>query len=276
MNPPSTSRAGGILGEILAHKRRQVAADKARRSLASLQAELASAPPLRDFAAALRTRIAQGIPAVIAEIKRASPSQGLIRADFDAARHAREYAQGGAACISVLTDEKYFQGALADLRVARAQAQLPVLRKDFIIDPRQIVESRLAGADCILLIVAALSDEQLRELAACAAELRLAVLVEVHDRAELERSLRLDCELIGINNRDLRSFTTRLDTTLELLPRIPGDRLPITESGIGGAGDIRMMMARGVHGFLIGETFMRAPNPGIELRAMLDESTGQA
>lgn len=261
--------SAGILAEIIAHKRSEVAAAKAARPVASIEAELADAPAPRDFAGALRERIANGRPAVIAEIKRASPSKGLIRKDFDAARHAADYAEAGAACLSVLTDARYFQGNLDDLRAARAAADLPLLRKDFMIDPRQIAESRLAGADCVLLIAAALADAEMAELAACAAELKLDVLVEIHDREELERALSLDCELIGINNRDLRNFHTSLDTTLDLLTHVPADRLLITESGIGGSGDMRMMMDRGVYGFLIGETFMRAPEPGAELRNML-------
>ena len=264
----------GILAEIIAHKRRQVAAANAAHSMASLEAELSDAPAPRDFAGAVRDRIDKGKPAVIAEIKRASPSKGLIRKDFDAGRHAVEYSEAGAACLSVLTDEKYFQGSLDHLREARTATELPLLRKDFMIDPYQIAESRLAGADCILLIVAALTDSELAELAACAAELNLDVLVEVHDREELERALQLDCELIGINNRDLRNFHTSLDTTLDLLPHVPADRLLITESGIGGPGDMRMMMDRGVFGFLIGETFMRAPEPGTELRNMLRGAVG--
>ena len=261
--------SAGILAEIIAHKRSEVAAAKAAHPVASIEAELADAPALRNFAGALRERIANRHPAVIAEIKRASPSKGLIRKDFDAARHAVDYAEAGAACLSVLTDAKYFRGSLDDLRAARAAADLPLLRKDFMIDPWQIAESRLAGADCILLIAAALADTEMAELAACAAGLKLDVLVEVHDREELERALLLDCELIGINNRDLRNFHTSLDTTLDLLTHVPADRLLITESGIGGSGDMRMMMDRGVHGFLIGETFMRAPEPGAELRNML-------
>ena len=259
----------GILAEIIAHKRNEVAAAKAERPQADIEAELDDAPAPRDFAGALRERIAEGSPAVIAEVKRASPSKGLIRKNFDAARHAADYAEAGAACLSVLTDGKYFQGSLDDLRAARAAADLPLLRKDFMIDPWQIAESRLAGADCILLIAAALADAEMAELAACAAELNLDVLVEVHDRGELERALSLDCELIGINNRDLRNFHTSLDITFDLLPHVSSDRLLITESGVGGPGDMRTMMDRGVYGFLIGETFMRAPEPGAELRNML-------
>ena len=261
--------SAGILAEIIAHKRSEVAAAKAERPQSSIEAELADASAPRDFAGALRERIADGRPAVIAEVKRASPSKGLIRENFDASRHAADYAEAGAACLSVLTDGKYFRGSLDDLRAARAAADLPLLRKDFMIDSWQIAESRLAGADCILLIAAALSDAQMAELAACAAELNLDVLVEVHDREELERALSLDCELIGINNRDLRNFHTSLDITFDLLPHVPAERLLITESGIAGPGDMRMMMDRGVYGFLIGETFMRAPEPGAELRNML-------
>ena len=266
--------SAGILAEILSHKRGVVAAAKAARPWGSIEAGLAGAPAPRDFVGALRERIDKGKPAVIAEIKRASPSKGLIREDFDAGRHAVEYSEAGAACLSVLTDEKYFQGSHDHLREARTATELPLLRKDFMIDPYQIAESRLAGADCVLLIVAALTDSELAELATCAAELNLDVLVEVHDREELERALLLDCELIGINNRDLRNFRTSLDTTLELLPHVPAGRLLITESGIGGPDDMRMMMDRGVYGFLIGETFMRAPEPGAELQNMLRGAAG--
>jgi len=267
------SMASNTLAEILAHKRREVAEAQVSRPLPQLEAALAEeAPVTRDFAGALRVRIAAGGPAVIAEIKCASPSKGLIREDFAAARHAADYARSGACCLSVLTDAKHFQGSLADLAAARAAQHLPLLRKDFMIDAYQLAESRLAGADCILLIVAALSDVQLQELAARAASLQLDVLVEVHDRAELERALRLDCQLIGVNNRNLRNFRTRLETTLELLPQIPPDRIVISESGIGGAEDMRAMIERGVHAFLIGETLMRAPQPGAELRRMLGDA----
>ena len=234
----------------------------------------AGAPATRDFAGALRKRIVRKHPAVIAEIKRASPSKGVIREDFDAACHAADYESAGAACLSVLTDEKYFQGNLDDLRAARRRTDLPLLRKDFMIEPYQVLESRLAGADCILLIVAALSDVELRKLAAIAANLDLDVLVEVHDRGELDRALRLDCELVGVNNRDLHSFHTSLETSLELSPHVPLDRILVTESGIGGAEDMAMMMRNGVYGFLIGETFMRAPEPGAELRNMLRSASG--
>ena len=268
--------APGILAEIIAHKRREVARAQASRPLAQVEAGLAEAPPSRGFVCALRECMTAGKPAVIAEIKHASPSKGIIREDFDPAAHAAEYATGGAACISVLTDEKYFQGSLDDLRAARMATKLPLLRKDFMVDAYQLAESREAGADCILLIVAALSDTQLFELAAASAELGLDVLVEVHDREELDRALRLDCELIGVNNRDLRNFQTRLETTLALLPHIPQDRILITESGIGSARDMAMMLARGVQGFLIGESFMRTPEPGRALGNMLSAAAGKA
>ena len=217
---------------------------------------------------ALRARIAAGQAAVIAEIKKASPSKGVIRADFRPADIAARYATGGAACLSVLTDRDYFQGAPDDLRAARDACDLPVLRKDFIIDPYQVYEARAMGADCILLIVAALDLARMRELEAIARELGMAVLVESHDAAELERALQLATPLIGVNNRNLRSFETRLDTTLDLLPRIRatgGERLPVTESGILTPADVARMRARGVDAFLVGEAFMRADDPGAEL-----------
>jgi indole-3-glycerol phosphate synthase len=222
-------------------------------------------PPPRDFVGALRTRIAAGRPAVIAEIKRASPSRGVLREAFDPAAVAAAYAANGAACLSVLTDRQFFQGAPEHLVAARAASGLPALRKDFVIDPYQVDEARALGADCILLIVAALDDERLRDLEARARDLGMAVLVEVHDAAELERALRLATPLIGINNRDLRRFETRLETTLALRPRIPDDRLAITESGIASREDVALMRGHGVHAFLVGEAFMRAPDPGAAL-----------
>ena len=264
-----------ILAGIIAHKRREVAAARALRPQAQFEAGLADAPRPRGFVRALAELMARQRPAVIAEIKRASPSRGIIREDFHAARHAADYQRAGAACLSVLTDEKYFQGSLADLHAARGNADLPLLRKDFMVDEYQLVESRVAGADCILLIVAALSDVELRRFADGAGELGLDVLVEVHDRRELDRALALDCPLIGINNRDLRSFHTSLETTLGLLPHVPEDRILITESGIGSAADMAMMMRRGVHGFLIGETLMRAPEPGAALARMLSAVSGE-
>ncbi len=264
--------APSILAEIIAHKRREVAAAQAARSLAKLESALPEAPAIRGFRESLARRIDHSRPAVIAEIKRASPSKGLIREDFDPARHALDYAAAGAACLSVLTDEPYFRGGLADLRAARASAKLPLLRKDFIIDRYQIFESRLAGADCILLIVAALTGPQLRGLADCAIQIGLDVLVEVHNRDELDRALALDCGMIGINNRDLRSFHTTLQTTFDLIPHVPPDRLLITESGIESAEDLLSLMACGVFGFLIGEAFMRAADPGAALGNLLREA----
>lgn len=269
-----TQPEADILARILTRKREEVADRSARVPLAELQARVQNCAPARDFTAALQTRILRGEPAVIAEIKRASPSKGLLRADFDPAAIARSYEAGGAACLSVLTDRDFFQGATAFLLAARAACALPVLRKDFMIDPYQIWESRQMGADCILLIVAALSDEQLLELEALARALGLAVLVEVHDAAELERALRLpDSVLIGINNRNLRTFETRLDTTWTLMNAIPAGRLIVTESGIHTPADVAAMRARGIHAFLVGEAFMRAPDPGVRLRELFDTTS---
>ena len=263
-----------ILARILARKREEVADRSARVPLGELQARVQDCAPVRDFTAALQRHTLRGEPAVIAEIKRASPSKGLLRPDFDPAAIARSYEAGGAACLSVLTDRDFFQGATAFLLAARAACALPVLRKDFMVDPYQIWESRQMGADCILLIVAALSDEQLVELEALARSLGLAVLVEVHDAAELERALRLpDSVLIGINNRNLRTFETRLETTWTLMHAIPAGRLIVTESGIHTPADVAAMRARGIHAFLVGEAFMRAPDPGVRLRELFDTTT---
>ena len=231
---------------------------------ALLAADLISLAP-RGFAAALQARVAVGQPAVIAEIKKASPSKGVLREDFHPAAIARSYERGGAACLSVLTDRDFFQGSDAYLREARAACLLPVIRKDFIFDPYQVLEARLLGADCVLLIAACLDDVRMAELNAQALELGMDVLIEVHDRAELERALPLPGKLIGINNRDLRSFQVSLDTTLGLLDAIPPDRLLVTESGILAAADVALMRAHGVHAFLVGEAFMRAPDPGVAL-----------
>lgn len=257
-----------VLKKILARKSEEVAERRARVGLASLQRQLREQPPARPFSAAVQARIAAGEPAVIAEVKKASPSQGVIRADFDPEAIARSYAAGGATCLSVLTDIDFFQGADRYLQSAREACALPVLRKDFTLDPYQVVEARALGADCVLLIVAALEDSRLAELHACALECGLDVLVEVHDARELERALRLDTRLIGINNRDLHSFETRLDTTLELLASIPPERSVITESGIHSGADVALMRERGVLGFLVGEAFMRAADPGAELRRL--------
>ncbi len=254
-----------ILGKILTRKGEEVAERRRRRGMAALEDLIAEQGPVRGFADALRERIRNRRPAIIAEVKKASPSKGLIREDFDPAAIAASYEGGGAACLSVLTDVDFFQGADDYLCQARAACTLPVLRKDFTVDPYQVYEARALGADCILLIVAALDQAQLVTLHDLARELGMAVLVEVHDGDELDRALALDTPLIGINNRDLRSFDTSLETTWNLLPRIPNDRLVITESGIHSREDVDAMLARGVYGFLVGETFMRAPEPGKKL-----------
>lgn len=269
--------ADDILERILATKREEVSAGRRERSLADMKARARDADPTRGFTAALRRRIDDGEAAVIAEIKRASPSKGLIRPDFDPPRHAVSYADGGAACLSVLTDRQYFQGADEYLRAARAACTLPVLRKDFTIDPWQVWEARALGADCILLIVSALSDDQLAELEGSAIEAGLDVLVEVHDGEELQRALALSTPLIGVNNRNLRSFETRIETSLELQaqlaastdPRSQG-RLLVTESGIRDRDDVARLRGAGIHAFLIGETFMRADDPGAALKSLFE------
>lgn len=247
-----------ILERIVAAKRAEIAAAKEKISLGDLEEKCRSAPVVRDFVAALRAKC----PAVIAEIKKASPSRGVLRADYHPAAIARSYENAGAACLSVLTDGQFFQGTGDDLRAARAACALPVLRKDFVVDPYQVVESRAMGADCILLIAACLSGAQMLELEAHAQRLGMAVLVEVHDAAELDIALSLETPLIGVNNRDLRTFATRLETTLELLPRLPAGRLLIAESGIIAAQDVARLRSAGVQAFLVGEAFMRAPDPG--------------
>lgn len=254
-----------ILQRILARKAEEVAERSRQRPVRELRAHLADLPPARGFIQALHTRVAAGQSAVIAEIKRASPSKGLIRADFDPAAIARSYASGGATCLSVLTDADFFQGSEHFLQQARAACTLPVLRKDFIIDAWQVVETRALGADCILLIVAALEDAALHELAALATELGLDVLVEVHDEAELQRALQLPVGLIGVNNRNLRSFAVDLATSERLRTLLPAERLLVSESGIHDARDVARLRAAGIHAFLVGEAFMRAPDPGEEL-----------
>jgi indole-3-glycerol phosphate synthase len=254
-----------ILERILATKRVEVARAKRTRPSADVKRAAATRGDVRDFVGAMRSRIARGAPVVIAEVKKASPSKGVLRADFDPASIGASYARHGAACLSVLTDAEYFQGAPEHLAAARAASGLPVLRKDFVVDSYQVHEARALGADAILLIVAALSDAQLTEFEAAATALGLAVLVEVHDAAELERALALSTPLIGINNRNLRTFETALATTLDLLPRIPPDRIVVTESGILAPADVARMRAAGVNAFLVGEAFMRAPDPGAEL-----------
>jgi indole-3-glycerol phosphate synthase len=255
-----------ILQRIVAVKRDEVAQARRRCGLAELQAQAAAASPARGFAAALRARVEAGSPAVIAEVKKASPSKGVLREHFVPADIARSYESGGAACLSVLTDERFFQGCAAYLQQARESCSLPVLRKDFLIDPYQVVEARAMGADCVLLIAACLDDGLMSELEACATEQGLDVLVEVHDGEELERALRLRTPLIGVNNRNLRTFEVSLDTTIGLLPRVPGDRLLVTESGILARADVQRMRSADVHAFLVGEAFMRAPDPGQTLR----------
>ena len=257
-----------ILQRIVEVKRDELVRARAAHSEAALR-ELAirqTAP--RGFAAALLAKVAAGLPAVIAEVKKASPSKGVIREHFVPAQIAASYAQHGAACLSVLTDECFFQGHPDHLRQARAACTLPVLRKDFMIDPYQVLQARAMGADCILLIAACLSDAQMAELEACATEQHLDVLVEVHDADELQRALRLRTPLLGINNRNLRSFVVTLDTTLGLQAQVPADRLLVTESGITSQADVHRMRAAGVHAFLVGETFMRADDPGAALAAL--------
>jgi len=261
-----------ILDRILAVKAEEIAESKRARSEAAVRREAEAAEKPRDFIGALRAKIAAGGPAVIAEIKKASPSKGLLRAQFDPAAIARSYARHGAACLSVLTDERFFQGRAEHLGEARAASGLPVLRKDFIIDPYQIWESRALGADCVLLIVAALATPQLRELEALALSLGMAVLVEVHDRAELDRALEFATPLIGVNNRNLRSFETSLDTTLQLLPHVPASRIVVTESGIRDPADVVRMQAAGIQAFLVGEVFMQTADPGLKLREMFASS----
>ena len=265
-----TSPGRDILERIVAVKREEVAAAKASLGLASLRDEAAAQGATRDFVGSLRARIAAGRAGVIAEIKKASPSKGLLREHFAPAEIAAGYERHGAAALSVLTDERFFQGSARHLREARAACALPVLRKDFIVDDYQLLQARAMGADCILLIAACLDDAQLAAFEACAAGLGMAVLVEVHDAAELERALRLSTPLIGINNRNLRSFEVDLATTLDLLPEVPEGRLIVTESGILGRADVARMRAAGVHLFLVGEAFMRAPDPGAALASLLD------
>ena len=257
-----------VLAEIMAHKRTEVAARSAQRSLAQLEADIAQLPPPRGFERALRMKVAQGLPAVIAECKKASPSKGVIREHYVPAEIARSYAAGGAACLSVLTDERYFQGADAHLVEARNACALPVIRKDFMVDPWQIYESRALGADCVLFIVAGLEDLQMQELADAARRVDLDVLVEVHNREELERALRLRLPMVGINNRDLKKFVTSIDTTLGLLRDIPADRLVVSESGINSREQVATLRGRNVNTFLVGEAFMREADPGEKLREL--------
>jgi len=268
MSRPLPPGVPDILARIVVTKHEEVTMARARRSLSSLREEAESRTDVRDFEAALRTKIAAAQPAVIAEIKKASPSKGVIRPDFHPAEIAQTYERHGAACLSVLTDVQYFQGAVEYLQQARAACALPVLRKDFMVDEYQVHEARAMGADCILLIAACLDDAQMADLEAVAFAHRMSVLVEVHDGDELQRALRLKTPLVGINNRDLRSFDVTLDTTLGLLGDVPPDRLLVTESGILGPHDVARMRAADVHAFLVGEAFMRAVDPGAALAAL--------
>jgi len=254
-----------ILEKILATKRREVEAAKAAVPLAALERAAREASPPRGFAAAIQARVAAGKPAVIAEIKRASPSKGLIRADFDPARIAASYAANGATCLSVLTDREYFGGSREDLQAARAACALPVIRKDFIVDPYQVVEARAWGADCILLIMDAAPDARLAELERLAQSLGMDVLVESHDAGQLERALGLKTPLVGVNNRDLRSFEIRLETTLDLVGRVPAGRILVTESGIATPEDVERLRRMKVGAYLVGSAFMAADDPGREL-----------
>ncbi|MRT56186.1 indole-3-glycerol phosphate synthase TrpC [Enterobacteriaceae bacterium RIT693] len=256
-----------ILSKIIAVKHEEIAAAKKAISLSQL-AEQAAAQNHRDFVAALRHKRDAGLAGVIAEVKKASPSKGVIRERFNPAEIAASYQQGGAACLSVLTDVQFFQGSAAYLQQARAACELPVLRKDFMVDPWQVLEARAMGADCILLIVSALEDGQMQELEAQAHELGMAVLVEVHDADELERSLRLTTPLIGVNNRNLRTFETTIETTISLLAQLPADRMVVTESGISTREHVIRLREANVNNFLVGEAFMRADEPGKELAAM--------
>ena len=265
-----------VLDRIVAHKRDEVAAAKRSRPLAQVEAALGGAPVPRGFCRALMQKIDAGLPAVIAEAKRASPSKGLLRDPFDPAAIAVAYEQGGAACLSVLTDGHFFQGDAQDLRAARAACSLPVLRKDFLIDPYQVVEARQMGADCVLLIAAVLDDGQMRELQHSATELGMDVLFEVHDRGELERVAPLAPHLLGINNRDLHSFDTRLDTTVELLDAVPPQALAVSESGIASAADVAWLRDRGVNAFLVGEAFMRAADLAAQVRRLFFDGEAAA
>lgn len=257
-----------ILNKIVAVKHEELAAARQRRSLTSWREEAEARRDARGFEAALRAKMAAGHAAVIAEVKKASPSKGVLREHFVPAEIAASYAEHGAACLSVLTDERFFQGSAAYLQQARAACALPVLRKDFMVDEYQVAEARALGADAILLIAACLSDMQMADLEAVALAYDMDVLVEVHDGDELDRALRLKTSLVGINNRNLRTFEVTLDTTLSLLPRVPSDRLLVTESGILARADVQRMRAAGVHAFLVGEAFMRAPSPGQALAAL--------
>ena len=260
-----------VLDRIIARKRQEVADRQSKRSIKELKSILADQDATRGFIDRLVNQAMAKKSAVIAEIKRASPSKGLLRADFQPALHAQQYERAGASCLSILTDQDFFQGSDDDLHAARGACNLPVIRKDFMVEPYQIIESRVLGADCILLIVAALDDADLRRLHDTALSVGLNVLIEVHDERELERALALDNQLIGINNRNLHTFETRLNVTLDLLQHIPDDRLLITESGILQAKDVELMHAHGIYGFLVGEALMREPDPGVALTGLFQD-----
>ncbi|WP_297724019.1 indole-3-glycerol phosphate synthase TrpC [Limnohabitans sp. Rim8] len=257
-----------ILNKIVAVKREEVAEGLKRKSLQAMRADAESRVLTRDFLGAMRAKIATGQSAVIAEIKKASPSKGVLRPEFIPADIAQSYAQEGAACLSVLTDRQFFQGSNDFLKQARASCDLPALRKDFMVEAYQVYESRVIGADCVLLIAACLDDAQMADLEAIARSLDMAVLVEVHDRAELDRALKLKTPLVGINNRNLRTFEVSLETTLDLVHAVPADRLLVTESGIVSPEDVKRMRDAQVHAFLVGEAFMRAADPGIALSTL--------
>jgi indole-3-glycerol phosphate synthase len=259
-----------ILERIIAVKREEIRAAKLLRNTSAVRADAESMRNQRDFAGRMRLRMVAGRPAVVAEIKKASPSKGLLRNNFAPAQIARSYAIHGATCLSVLTDVQFFQGSAQFLMQARQECELPVLRKDFIVDSYQIYESRAMGADCILLIAACLDDSQLRDLEDQAMALQMAILIEVHDAHELDRALKLKTPLIGINNRNLRTFGVTLETTLNLLPNVPHDRLLISESGIHTASDVARLRLAGVNGFLVGEAFMRAEDPGLALAELFE------
>jgi indole-3-glycerol phosphate synthase len=260
-----------ILNKIVAVKREEIAAAIKRKPMAVMREDAESRVLTRDFVGALRAKIAAGKPAVIAEIKKASPSKGVLRADFIPADIAQSYAEYGAACLSVLTDQQFFQGSVDYLKQARASCSLPVLRKDFMVDAYQIYESRVMGADCILLIAACLDDKQMKDLEALALMLDMAVLVEVHDASELERALKLKTPLIGINNRNLKTFEVSLNNTLDLVGKVPPERIVITESGISTAQDVKRMRDARVNAFLVGEAFMRAEDPGVALAGLFGQ-----
>ena len=262
------SSKGTILEEIIDHKKQSVSIAKQHLSLEDIENQLKDCPNPRPFISPLRSAVANQEPAVIAEIKKASPSKGLIRPDFNPREHAKDYEVSGATCLSVLTDARYFKGSDRYLTEVKQACLLPILRKDFIIDPYQVAQSKLMGADCILLIVAALSRSQLQELAAYADQVSIDVLIEVHNKVELDCALDLDNDLIGVNNRNLHNFETSLQTTLELKKYIPEDKLVITESGIHSVEDVKLMNANGIYGFLVGETFMKAPKPGVKLKEL--------